>query len=105
MRYGKIVEVIVRQSGIATSPDVILRDKMDVEEGYMGTPHYHVTADHLARLARAINTLGMTVSLDEYGVPTWTRRSPSMFAGEITNVKMFNRVLTPEQIMDEFLKE
>ena len=74
MRHGKIVEVDVRQTGLATTPDVIFFDQTDIDECYMGNQYYHVAPHHLARLARAINTLGMTVSLDEYGVPTWTRK-------------------------------
>ena len=66
-----INNVTVWQSGKATYGDVRFehRHPLSWYQAYK-----YVTKASMVRLARAINSLNMTVELDEYGVPTWTRK-------------------------------
>lgn len=73
-RYGKAQSVTVRQDGRAVLATVVIKDAMDISKHYLGAHYRYVSPASLARLARAINSLQMQVTIDEYGVPTWTRR-------------------------------
>ena len=79
MKYGKFVSVTVQQHGQAYLGDVKFMDELDVDlHGrddlyHIGIAHKYVSPSSMRRLATAINNSSMTLELDEYGVPTWTR--------------------------------
>ena len=70
MGKNSVTDVTVYQRSGAYMPTV------DVRRDRYARNYRYVSMPSLTRLERAINTLGMTVSLDEYGVPTWTREIP-----------------------------
>ena len=44
-----------------------------LRDGQYGQTYKYVSMPSLTRLERAINNLGMSVEIDQFGVPTWSR--------------------------------
>ena len=70
MRYGKIVSVTVTPYRQAIYCDVAFKDAIDITDHFSGTVYRYVLPESMARLERAINSTGMQVSFDDYGVAT-----------------------------------